>query len=75
MQRMEKDEIPGFEEEDDFTRELVDELEKMLVLGLVEIVGTNDKGEDLFRITERGKLAAEAFRSVSDETMDPNEWK
>lgn len=72
---MEKDDIPSFKEEDDFTREIVDELEKMLVLGLVEIVETNDKGEDLFRITERGKLAAEAFRSVSDETMDPNEWK
>jgi len=50
-------------------RELADELERMLVLGLVEIVGKNQDNEDLYQITERGKQVMLAYQAIDEEEL------
>lgn len=50
-------------------KELTDELERMLVLGLVEIVGKNKDNEDLYQITERGKQVMLAYQVIDEENL------
>lgn len=48
------------------TKQLKDELEKMLVLGYVRIVGVSKEGQDLYAITEEGIAYYEKLRDVAD---------
>jgi len=61
---------PTWSQRREFERQLTFELERMLVLGLVEIVGKNDSGQDLFAMTEKGKLAVAAFQAVGEPTEE-----
>jgi hypothetical protein len=51
--------VPMDEEFDEVHQEIVDALENCIKMGLVEIVGINDKGEWLYGATEQGKELAE----------------
>jgi DNA-binding PadR family transcriptional regulator len=47
---------------DELTKQIRDELEKMLVLGYVRIVGVNKQGHDLYEITEEGVVYYDKLR-------------
>jgi predicted transcriptional regulator len=49
------------------TKQLKDELEKLLVLGYAQIVGVNKKGDDLYMLTEAGMDYLERMRDVTSE--------
>ena len=54
------------EDPNEAMRELMDELEKMLVLGYVKIVGKNDQGEDLYSVTDDGVKYLNSMRPIAD---------
>ena len=48
-------------------KQIIDELERLLVLGFAEIVGVDEKGDDLYVITQAGSEYLSAMRGIADD--------
>lgn len=51
-------------EPNEFRKAIDDELEKLLVLGLVEIIGKDKNGDDLYVATEEGRKMIQSLAVI-----------
>jgi predicted transcriptional regulator with HTH domain len=63
------------EEFDEAHQEIIKAIESLIEMGLVEVLGINEKGEWLYGATDKGKEVVESgvFVEIIDETIEEDD--